>query len=221
MSTETDRDCEVAVNARQGTVKSPGIQLDADPWLERHRDALAARAGRTVLELGCGAGRDTGTLVAAGFRVVALDRADAAIARARAAVPSAEFHCQDMRDPWPASAHGVAIVVASLSLHYFAWDETCALVERIASALAPRGLLLCRLNSTNDVNYGAHGHPRIAENFYLVDDRPKRFFDRPTIDALFARGWNLCSVEERVVHRYAHPKVLWDIVAESPAQEGT
>jgi hypothetical protein len=39
------------------------------------------------------------------------------------------------------------------------------IVERIRAVLADGGLLLCRLNSTRDDNYGASGYPRIEDHF--------------------------------------------------------
>ena len=106
------------------------------------------------------------------------------------------------------------MVVASLSLHYFDWQETTALVRRIGEVLVPSGVLLCRLNSTNDRHYGASGHPQIEPNLYLVSGRRKRFFDRPAIDTLFAVGWLVRYCEERSVLRYDKPKIVWEIVAE-------
>jgi SAM-dependent methyltransferase len=186
-----------------------------DPWLEPWLRLIAERAGaHPILELGCGPGLDTAVLQAAGHRIVAVDRSADSIARARASVPSAEFHCQDLRAPFPASAAGANVVVASLSLHYFSWNETLALVERIFDLLSPAGLLLCRLNSTNDHHYGASGHPQIEPNYYLVDGEPKRFFDRADMHALFATGWRVLHREERIVHRYAKPKSVWEAVLE-------
>ena len=190
---------------------------ESDPWLERHLPTLA---GRSVFEIGCGGGRDTRALVDVAGRVVALDISANSIERARTVAPAAEFHCQDLRAPWPASAAGVDAVVASLSLHYFAWDETVALVDRIGRTLVAHGVLLCRLNSTNDIHYGARGHPEMEPNYYAVDGQPKRFFDRAAIDALFAEGWNLRDVEERTVMRYTYPKVLWEIVATKATNDG-
>jgi len=108
-------------------------------------------------------------------------------------------------------------VVASLVLHYFPWRETLDLVERIRAALVPGGMLLCRVNSTNDVHFGAVGHPLIEENYHSVDGQPKRFFSRASVLALFAQGWAVQHVEEKVVHRYAQPKWLWEVVAERTA----
>jgi SAM-dependent methyltransferase len=189
--------------------------LTTDPWLEPWLRLVAERAGANpLLELGCGPGLDTAALQAAGHRIVAIDLSAESIAKARASVPSAEFHCQDLRAPFPASAAGANVVVASLSLHYFSGNETLALVERIFDLLSPAGLLLCRLNSTNDHHYGASGHPQIEPNYYLVDGEPKRFFDQADVQALFATGWRLLQLEERIVHRYAKPKSVWEVVLE-------
>lgn len=184
-----------------------------DPWLQPWLALVRERAGSApVLELGCGSGRDTATLVHAGCRVVGIDLSASAIAQARQAVPHAQFYPMDIQAPFPLGQAGV--VVASLSLHYFTWPETEALVERIRSILTPQGLLLCRLNSVNDHHYGASGHPKIDENYYLVDGEPKRFFDQEAVDKLFAKGWRVLSIAEHVIDRYTHPKAAWEVVLE-------
>jgi SAM-dependent methyltransferase len=184
-----------------------------DPWLARWLKLIGERAGGLpVLELGCGGGHDSAVLTAAGLPVVGVDLSVEAIERARQRVPSAEFHCQDISAPFPLARTGV--VVASLSLHYFPWPETEALVERIRRLLVPSGILLCRLNSTNDHHFGASGHPRIDDDYYLVDGAPKRFFDRAAVDRLFSLGWRMQSVEERTIDRYDLPKAAWEVVPE-------
>jgi SAM-dependent methyltransferase len=184
-----------------------------DPWLERWLALVGERAaGVAVLELGCGEGCDSEVLAAADQAVVGVDLSEQAVQRARQRVPSAEFHCQDIRAPFPVERAGV--VVASLSLHYFPWPDTEALVERICQLLVPAGVLLCRLNSTDDHHFGASGHPRIDDNYYSVDGAPKRFFDRVAVDRLFSSGWRLLSAEERTLYRYDLPKLVWEIVVE-------
>jgi SAM-dependent methyltransferase len=187
-----------------------------DRWLDRWLSLIGERtAGLPILELGCGGGRDSEILAAAGHRVVGIDLSSAAIANARERAPTAAFQCQDVRGAFPVERAGV--VLASLSLHYYPWNETVALVERIRRTLVPNGLLLCRLNSTNDHHHGTSGHPAIDANYYLVDGEPKRFFDRAAVDRLFATGWRVLSQEEGVIARYDHPKSVWEVVLEKAA----
>jgi SAM-dependent methyltransferase len=188
--------------------------IDGDRWLDSWLEAVRQRTGATpVLELGCGTGRDTSTLAAAGVHVVGLDQSKEAIERARVTVPDAEFHVGDIRDPFPVAS--ARVVIASLSLHYFAWAETERIVERIGIVLNGEGLLLCRLNSVRDHHYGASGHPRIEPNYYRVKGRPKRFFDEPDVVRLFA-GWRIRSLGERTIDRYERPKVVWEAAVETP-----
>lgn len=189
--------------------------MRADPWLERWLSLIRERSSECpILELGCGTGRDTATLSAPGRQVVALDLSFVSLLRARLRAPRAQFHRQDLREPFPIGSAGAQVIVASLSLHYFPWSETIALVERIRDTLKPGGVLLCRLNSTGDTHFGAAGHRAIEENFYRVHGQPKRFFDQPSVERLFAKGWKILSLEETLIDRYALPKSVWEVVLE-------
>lgn len=187
-----------------------------DPWLERWLPLLAARiSNRPILEIGCGTGDDTATLVEAGFAVVAFDLSPTSAAATQARVPEARVSCQDVRAPFPLGDGEAGAIVASLSLHYFSWLQTLELVGRVQRTLAPGGVLLCRLNSTEDTHFGATGHPVIEPNYFRVDDQPKRFFDRPSVDALFGSGWHVRSAEHQTTMKYVQPKALWEVVAEA------
>ena len=190
-----------------------GEGLAGDPWLDRWLPLIERHAAaRPILELGCGGGRDSAILAAAGHRVVGIDRSVKAIEKARQRVPAGTFQCQDLRAPFPVGEAAAGVVIASLSLHYFPWAETEELVRRARRALMPGGLLLCRLNSTNDRHFGAVGHPAIEPNYYDVDGEPKRFFDRAAVDRLFRDGWRTIECGEWVIDRYDHPKVAWEVV---------
>jgi len=62
-------------------------------------------------------------------------------------------------DPIAEQAHELGAVVASLSLHYFSWEEALAITQGVRDVLRPGGMLLCRLNSTENQNLGAPGTP--------------------------------------------------------------
>ncbi|PCF94331.1 class I SAM-dependent methyltransferase [Vreelandella nigrificans] len=186
-----------------------------DPWLHRWLPLLRERAGTDfVFEIGCGHGDDTAIMASAGLSVFAFDLSRTAVSVTSVRVPSATVQCRDLREPFPEQVHEVGAIVASLSLHYFAWDETQVLVQRIRSTLRPGGILLCRLNSTQDHNFGASGHAELEPHLFLVEGSPKRFFDRESVELLFNEGWNKLSMEHYVTSKYVKPKALWEIVLE-------
>lgn len=187
----------------------------SDPWLNRWLPLVKERAsGTSTLEIGCGHGDDTAVLVKAGLDVVAFDLSALSVGIARKRVPSAQIECQDICEPFPTLAKAPGVVVASLSLHYFDWKQTIEIVGRIHALLKPGGVLMCRLNSTEDNNFGAQGHAEIEPNFYSVNGEPKRFFDQVSVDDLFAIGWNSLSVEHMTTSKYVRSRALWEAVLE-------
>lgn len=189
----------------------------SDPWLQRWLPLLTqAGPGARVLEIGCGHGDDTAVLARAGLQVTAFDLSRVSVLAARARVPSAQIECRDIRDPFPLVDGSADAVVASLSLHYFPWAETLAIAQRVHAVLRPGGLLLCRLNSTEDHHFGASGHLQIEPNYFEVDGQPKRFFDEAAVRAMFdagpSGGWTWLALQHQVTRKYLKPKALWEAV---------
>ena len=189
-----------------------------DPWLDRWQPLLHDTTRNTVkavLELGCDTGIDTAWLLRQGFAVAATDFAVESLRHGRQVAPAAHHVQHDLRTPLPFANGTFGAVVASLCLHYFAWEATLAAVAEIRRCTAAGGLLLCRLNSTRDVNHGAAGYEEIEPNYYRVNgyySECKRFFDRAAVEAMFACGWLLLNLEELTNHRYEQPKVAWEAV---------
>lgn len=186
-----------------------------DPWLDRWLELIKLRcAERPILEIGCGYGDDTETLVNAGIRVTGFDVSEEAVAATKARVPSACIEQRDIRDGLPSEAINLGVVIASLSLHYFTWAETEKIVDQIRLALRPGGILLCRLNSTEDRNFGAGQGIEIEPGYFRIQDELKRFFDARAVDRLFEHGWDRLSVEHITTRKYQMEKAVWEIVLE-------
>jgi SAM-dependent methyltransferase len=185
----------------------------SDPWLTRWMPLIVEHSGQTpVLEIGCGYGDDTVTLTKAGLDVIAFDLSPACVAAAKLRAPRAHIECRDTRTPFPDRATKMGAVVASLSLHYFPWLQTTAIVQRVWDCLAPGGILLCRLNSTEDRHFGAGSGIQMEANFYRINGVEKRFFDRAAVERLFATGWHPLSVEHMISGKYLQPKAAWEVV---------
>ena len=117
-----------------------------DEW----RDELLSRLpdGARVLELGCGAGVPDTALLAARFRLTAVDVSPEQIRRASAAVPDATFVCADFTELElePGSFEAVA---AFYSFNHVPRDLLAPLVARVAGWLVRDGLFLTALGTTD------------------------------------------------------------------------
>jgi SAM-dependent methyltransferase len=185
-----------------------------DPWLVRWEAILEhARCG-TLLELGCGGGRDSRYLTGLGFRVIAGDCSPEALELCRTSAPLADVRQIDLREQLPFTDEAFPVVVASLCLHFFPWSLTMNIMDEIRRCLKPGGFLLLRVNSIRDMHHDAAGLQVVEPNLFLVNGLLKRFFDREAMERLIGTRWKVHSLDELTVDRYNAPKVLWEAVLE-------
>ncbi|WP_376789944.1 class I SAM-dependent methyltransferase [Thermoflexus sp.] len=108
----------------------------------------AERAGSPLLEVGCGTGRLTIPLAAAGFRVVGLDASAAMLARARAraervGVADRILWIQgDATREIPPGPYSMAFIPLNTFLHFDSLEAQQAVLRHLHRALEPGGLLL-------------------------------------------------------------------------------
>jgi SAM-dependent methyltransferase len=190
------------------------VSYTGDPWLERWKWILETSRSGTLLELGCGGGRDTRYLTGLGLRVIAGDYSPEALELCRTSAPLADVRLIDLREPLPFMDGAFPVVVASLCLHFFQWSSTLKIMKEIRRCLRQGGFLLLRVNSTRDIHHGAVGHQEVEPNLFLMNGGKKRFFDREALERLIGTGWKLHGLEELTVDRYSAPKVLWEAVLE-------
>jgi SAM-dependent methyltransferase len=200
-------------NSRYAHQGEQQLTRAADPWLARWLERIAPAREGMALDLGCGEGRTCQYLAENGFRhLTALDLSDEALRICQRHVPRVTPLQHDIRTPLPFPDGYFHLVIASLSLHYYPWSITLAIVREIARCVPMGGMLFARLNSLHDLNFGAVGHPEIEPHLLLVNGELKRFFDQASIEELFADGWTVQALEEMTITTRTAPKVLWEVV---------
>ncbi|MFZ2359101.1 MAG: class I SAM-dependent methyltransferase [Anaerolineae bacterium] len=180
-------------------------------WIEQVLPDAAARAalaGR-VLELGCGLGHDTRWLVQAGGQVTALDGSAVALARLGAALPGPEYVHHHLPAPLPFPAASFDAVAAGLSLHYFAWDDTLAVMHEVHRVLRPGGLFVLAVNASGDAEFGYGRGAEVEPGLFAFDGRRKRFFTEADCRRLLATGWELLALRPLEEQRFGRLKRMW------------
>jgi malonyl-CoA O-methyltransferase len=134
---------------------------DADRNATRDLDAHVVRrssidiAGRDVLELGCGTGKNTVWLAERARHVVAMDFSEQMLARARERVTATnvEYIRHDVRDPWPVAPISVDIVIGNLILEHV--ENLAPVYAEAARVLrSPGQLFLCELHPYRQLRGG-------------------------------------------------------------------
>jgi 2-polyprenyl-3-methyl-5-hydroxy-6-metoxy-1,4-benzoquinol methylase len=155
---------------------------------------VLAGAGRTVLEIGCGAGHVTERLVANGCTVtgIEIDPEAAEAARAHAAeVHVADLDLTSVADVVGAERRFGRIVVGDVFEHLKDPERT---LRQLTDHLEPDGFLVSSIpNVTHaDVRLMLLSGQWRTQDQGLLDRTHLRFFDRTTVIELFHRsGWHI------------------------------
>lgn len=146
-----------------------------DNWLDKYSDILS-NCKTPILDLGCGGGNDSLYLIERGYNVIATDYSTCALESVKKNIPQAKTQLVDISKVLPFKDNTFDIIIADLSLHYFDDKTTKQVMLEIKRILNKDGHLFARVNSIDDLNYGAVGGEKIEDNYYYVDGYNKRFF---------------------------------------------
>lgn len=182
-----------------------------DLWLDRYKDILDKSKEQPIVDLGCGAGGSSLYLTERGYKVIACDNSEAAINIVNNFLPEVKTIQMDISKTLPFEDKSLEVIIAELSLHYFSEETTKNIMKEIKRVLKPEGHLIARVNSINDMNYGAGSGEAIEKNFYLTKDGYKRFFGEEDIQYYF-RDFAIEVCEEKSILRYGNEKRAFEFV---------
>ncbi len=132
------------------------------------RTILAGRQYHSILELGCGTGKNTEFLVTIGQQVHAVDFSEGMLAQARAKGfgPAVTFSQADITQPWLCVDQSADLITCSLALEHIA-DLAFIFVEA-ARVLIPSGrLFVCELHPFKQYLGGKAAFERDQERIEL------------------------------------------------------
>jgi len=179
-------------------------------WLIKYKPQLS---GRNILEIGCGEGDDTKVLAHIAGGIIAIDKDITRIKKLSDTFPNVVIEQLDICDGIAFSENQFSVIIASLSLHYFTQAETHKILSSIQYSLVCNGILIVRVNSTKDINYGSVGYPEIEPGLFNVEGEQKRFFNKASVLDYYTKNWQIDHLEEKTIDRYHKPKVIWEFVA--------
>jgi SAM-dependent methyltransferase len=185
------------------------MSQNSDQWLSQYSEFF--EAGGKVLDLGCGNGSNIPFLLNRNVEIYAVDYSEIAIKHIKNKwdIP-ALLH--DIRNPLPFGADSFDLILADLSLHYFSFLETSRMITDLYRVTKAKGILIARVNSVKDINHGSGIGTEIERNYYDLNGRRKRFFDKEMVYDLFDNRFSISKAIENKTNKYKDEKILWEIV---------
>lgn len=139
--------------------------------------ATLVEPGRTLVDLGCGNGRDALFFAARGLRVVAIDLSRAAIDQLnRQPVENATFVCGDFISSDAHQPDSYDYAYSRFTIHAINQKQEVMLLQAMFRALKPGGKFFIEVRSVNDPLYGKG--KAVERNAFFYDNHYRRFIVR-------------------------------------------
>jgi len=149
-------------------------------WLDDFAAVLVPN--QTAIDIGCGHGDDTLTLLNAGLSVVAFDVDPDRVSNAATRAPAASCVAADLRSGIPLCDAVADVAIASLSLHYFDRQTTDSILRDLRRVTRRGATLLARVNVVGDqISRWGVGTERERDYFEVQPGEFKRFFTEETL----------------------------------------
>lgn len=153
--------------------------------------------GKTLVDLGCGNGRDAVYFAGLGLKVLGLDLSSAAIGQLQARqVPNARFLCEDFVNSGAHQPGAYDYAYSRFTIHSINVNQERVLFQNLRRALRPSGKLFIEVRGIHDPLYGK-GEP-LERNAFFYDNHYRRFIVlQELMNHLNERGFLVEYAEER------------------------
>jgi len=187
MSTDLESGWEAAYAAHD---ESSLWQDDPSPVLRDVIATLAGRGTRTVVDVGCGDGRNLSALADAGFTCLGVDIAPSALARARRRLGARGFLLESDGGALRLTPGSVDAVTCLDVLGQL--PEPAELIAAVRRILVPGGLFVANAFTLDDSEYG-RGEP-LGGHRFAYHGTLFAFYDEAAVRALFD-GWTIVQLD--------------------------
>lgn len=169
---------------------------------------LKERSPCSILDIGCGDGRDALFFAKSGLKVIAIDFSQEAVKRVHFADSSIDARVMDILDmDFPDSSFDA--VYAHLSLHYFDDKTTNKVFQNIYRMLKSHGYFFVKCKSTSDPLYGKG--EEIGKDMYLFEHQ-RHFFSKKYMQEKL-QEFTIIELEETVSTYDGKPSAFIEVVA--------
>jgi len=137
--------------------------------------ALLSQNHKTLLDLGCGLGRDSMYFAKKGLLVTAVDFSDTGLDKIPRGFSNLKVVEQSI-DNLKFKSNSFDVIYAHLSLHYFDDQTTTQIFNKLYSILNKNGLIFIKCKSTDDNLFGKGR--KIAPNMFIRNKHIRHFFTK-------------------------------------------
>lgn len=187
------------------------IDFIKDSWMEKYIDEINKVKCKNAIDLGCGIGQDTKWLLDKGFDVISCDFSKRALNKLEELIPNSKTLQIDIKEKLPFKDNSIGLINANLSIHYFNMKNTIEIFNEINRILEPNGIFVGRVNSDKNEEYIKEDTQKIEENFYYMNGRYKRLFNKEQFDIL-TKNWKIIALNESITVRKGRKKALWEFI---------
>lgn len=149
----------------------------------------------TMLECGCGNGRDTLYFQKKGLAVTGVDRSAVAIEKLKRQCPDSDYICADFVDSEEVYSREYDIFYSRFSVHAISLKQEIRLHKNVFRSLCRKGLFCIETRSVNDELYGKG--EKVGEDAYVYGSHCRRFIRmNDLIRRLIGAGFSIKYAEE-------------------------